>query len=115
MAIRSHGADPVETSFAEVVGLIEQARQRACQAVEWVAATLRSGAELAQRAAVQVALGMAGRQVEELDRVGILESAPGGGAMHLCQRCRHFCRAQRYQDNRVQIKQQRWQQAATRE
>ena len=115
MALTPNSTDSVESSFAEVVGLIEQARQRAYQAVKWVAATLRSGAELAQRAAVQVALGMAGRQVEELDRVGILESASGGGAMHLCQRCRHFCRAQRYQDNRAQIKQQRWQQAATRE
>jgi predicted nuclease of restriction endonuclease-like (RecB) superfamily len=31
--VPSHGADPVDTSFAEVVGLIEQARQRAYQAV----------------------------------------------------------------------------------
>ena len=33
-AIQHHGADHVETSFAEVVGLIEQARQRAYQAVD---------------------------------------------------------------------------------
>ena len=43
---------------------------------------------------MQVGLGMAGLQVEELDRVGILESSPRGGAMHLCQRCRHFCWAE---------------------
>ena len=33
-AVQHHGADHVETSFAEVVGLIEQARQRAYQAVD---------------------------------------------------------------------------------
>lgn len=33
MALPSQSADSVESSFAEVVGLIEQARQRAYQAV----------------------------------------------------------------------------------
>ena len=34
VAVRPDAAEPVETSFAEVAGLIEQARQRAYQAVD---------------------------------------------------------------------------------
>ena len=34
VAVQPHGADHIEPSFAEVVGLIEQARQRAYQAVD---------------------------------------------------------------------------------
>lgn len=45
------------------------------------------GAKLGQQATVQIGLGVAGLQVEELDRVGVLEGFPGGDPMQLCQRC----------------------------
>ena len=52
------------------------------------------GAKLTEQAAVQVGLCMARLQVEELARVGILESGPSCGAMQMCRHCRHICRAQ---------------------
>ena len=82
-AVQHHGADHVETSFAEVVGLIEQARQRAYQAVdsELVGLYWRIGQYISAKLAAAVwGEGVVDRLAQHLART--LPGQPGAQPDH---------------------------------